>query len=363
MFRQGELVNLRRFFVLRGSGEKWSRAVSRRRFASSERWSSAMNSQVCERRDFFSRAAVLSAGALFVTPATAAQESRQRTIGLGFSLYGAKSLSLSEALRAVAEVGYDCVEIPVMPDWPADSASLSLARRNQLASELTESRLSLSALMENLPALGQPMQHAAHVERLKRAAELARALLPAADRSLARSPVIETIVGGRAGEFELVQERLIERLRDYAAVVADAEVVLAVKAHVGNAIQRPEQLTAVLDAVASPWLKAAYDYSHFELQDLEMRATTQALLPRSVFVHVKDTERAQGKRGFLLPGEGTTDYVALFELIGQSNYQGDVVVEVSSQVSGRAGYEAQAAMRKCYNHLSKSFIQAGLSRK
>jgi inosose dehydratase len=321
-----------------------------------------MNNPFQERRNFFSRAAMLSAGAALASRAGASQERPERTIGLGFSLYGAKSLSLADALQSIAEAGYDCVEIPVMPDWPADSSRFSPAQRKQLASELAQRRLRLTALMENLPALGDAAQHAAHLERLQRAAQLARELAPAAGLPENKPPSIETIVGGRAGDFDQVQNRLIERLREYAAVVAEARVVLAIKAHIGNAIQRPGQLTAVLDAVASPWLKAAYDYSHFELQDLEMRATTDVLLPRAVFIHVKDTERAQSMRGFLLPGEGTTDYVALLKLIGQSNYSGDVVVEVSSQVSSRPDYNPQAAMRKCYNYLAAAFTAAGLPR-
>ncbi len=310
------------------------------------------------RRTFLSRTALAATAALVAPRDSRAQENAVRKIGLGFSLYGARSLNLSAALQAASEIGYDCVELPVMPDWPADSARFSTDARTMLSRELAERSLRLTALMENLPAVGDAAQHAAHLERLKRAAQLARDL---SDAGRAR-PLIETILGGSAGEFEQMKERLVERLRDYAAVAADAEVVLAVKAHVGNATQRPEQLLVLLDAVASPWLKAAYDYSHFELQRIDMRATTDALLPRTAFVHVKDTEHAQGKRGFLLPGEGSTDYVALLKLIGQASYRGDVVVEVSSQVFNRAGYDPLTAMHKCYNCLAPAFRQAGLKR-
>ena len=46
-----------------------------------------------------------------------------------------------------------------------------------------------------------------------------------------------------------------------------------------------------------------------------MKETMDALLPAPRFIHVKDTEHAQGKRGFLLPGEGTIDYVQMFKLL------------------------------------------------
>src|SRR5439155_6282246 len=123
-------------------------------------------------------------------------------------------------------------------------------------------------LMENLPTLGDWMQHRTNVDRLKRAAELARDLTR--ER---HTPLIETIMGGKPDEFDAVKNRLAERLRDWAKVMADAQVVLAIKAHVGNATQQPQQLLWLLNQVASPWLKAAYDYSHFQLQGLEMKET------------------------------------------------------------------------------------------
>jgi sugar phosphate isomerase/epimerase len=308
------------------------------------------------RRNFFSHAAIF-ASAIALSRELARSDDAPRTIGLGFSLYGMKSLSIAAALQSLAEIGYDCVELPVMPDWPADSARFDAAARRELHGQLAQRKLRLTALMENLPALGDDAQHRANVDRLKRAAELARDL-----KRDNHTPLVETILGGKPGEFDAVKWRLVERLKSYAQTMVDSQVVLAVKAHVGNATQRPEQLLWLLDQVASPWLKAAYDYSHFQLQGLDMKETMNALLPRTAFIHVKDTQHAQGKTGFLLPGEGTIDYAVMFQQLSQSTYDGDVVVEVSSQVFNRAGYEPLAAASKCYNHLADAISKAGLKR-
>lgn len=286
-----------------------------------------------------------------------------RRVGLGFSLYGMKSLETSAALQALAEIGYDCVELPVMPDWPADSARLTPAARRGLRGQLAERGVRLTSLMENLPALGDDAQHRGNLERLKRAAELARDLAPEkpADGK-PQVPLIETILGGKPGEFETVRDKLVERLHDWVKVLGEAQVVLAIKAHVSNATQQPGQLLQLLDRVASPWLKAAYDYSHFQLQGLEMGPTMDTLMPTTAFVHVKDGHRSEGKTAFLLPGEGTIDYLQLFKRLKESTYAGDVMVEVSSQVSNKAGYDPLAAASKCYNHLADAFSRAGLPR-
>ena len=315
-----------------------------------------LNQQKIGRRIFFSRTAIVAAST-FASRSFARGEDAPRTIGLGFSLYGMKSLSVADALAALARLGYDCVELPVMPDWPADSARLTAATRRELRQQLADRGLRLTSLMENLPALGDDAQHRANLDRLQRAAELARDL--ATEKHV---PLIETILGGKAGDFDAVKDGLAHRLNDWVSVAAKAEVVLAIKAHIGNATQRPEQLLWLLDQARSPWLQAAYDYSHFQLQNLEMAETMTALLPRAAFIHVKDTEHAFGKRGFLLPGEGTIDYVAMFKQLRDSPYRGDVIVEVSSQVFNRAGYDPLTAARQCYNHLAAAFSQAGLKR-
>jgi sugar phosphate isomerase/epimerase len=307
------------------------------------------------RRNFLS--ATLAGATLARCTRSLIAADRERTIGLGFSLYGMRALSLADAIKSCADIGYDSVELPVMPDWPGDSAQLSADARREFCAQLAGHKLRLTALMENLPALGDEAHHAGNLQRLKRVCELANDL-----KQGDRPPLVETILGGKPGEFDAVKQRLVERLADWAVIATAAKVTLAVKAHVSNATQRPEQLVWLLEQVASPYLKAAYDYSHFQLQELKLADTLTVLLPHTVFIHVKDTEHAQGKRGFLLPGEGTIDYREFFKLLAAGSYGGDVVVEVSGQVFSKPGYDPQAAARKCYNHLAPAMKRAGIER-
>jgi sugar phosphate isomerase/epimerase len=315
------------------------------------------NANQISRRNFFSRAAVFGCTTLLARQNARTQDI-DRTIGLGFSVYGMHSLTLNAALDAIAKEGYDCVELAAMQGWHCDAARLSREARPIWSNRIADRGLRITSLMENLPVLGDDTLHSAKLDRFKLAVELARDLAKGG-----KPPLIETIMGGKAGEFEAVKERLADRLRPWAKVAEEGNVKLAVKAHISNATQQPSQLLWLLDRVASPSLVAAYDFSHFQIQGLGMKETLDALLPRTAFIHVKDVEKLQGNKWrFVLPGEGNIDYVDMFKHLGQSNYQGDVVVEVSAQVSGQLSYDPLAAAHKCYNHLADAFSKAGLKR-
>jgi inosose dehydratase len=243
-----------------------------------------------------------------------------------------------------------------MHQWPADSASFDAQQRREFRAALDDSGLRLSALMENLPLLTDDKQHAAHLDRLKAALEIARDLAPN------RPPPVETILGSKPDQWEAVKERAVERLRDWARAAAAAKVVVAIKAHVGGALHRPADAAWLVQQVGSPWLKGAFDQSHFQLRDIPLAEAAEALLPHSVFVHVKDARGTAERFEFLLPGEGTIDYVDLLRHAARLKYRGDVVVEVSGQIHSRPGYDPAAAARKSHAALAPAWEKAGISR-
>ena len=114
----------------------------------------------------------------------------------------------------------------------------------------------------------------------------------------------------------------------------------------------------LLDEVKSPALQVAYDYSHFELQGIDMAESMKLLLPRTRFIHVKDSLGDAAKFQFVLPGEGRTDYVQYFSLLKQHGYTGPVCVEVSGQVFSKPGYDPIAAAKQSHATLSVALTKA-----
>jgi sugar phosphate isomerase/epimerase len=210
--------------------------------------------------------------------------------------------------------------------------------------------------MDNLPLLGDASKHQSNLDRLKAAAELSQRLVPE------EPPLVETVLGGKVGSWGEVKQQFVDRLGDWCEVMASAKVQLAVKCHISNAMQRPEQLRWVLEQVNNPWLTAAYDYSHFELQQLAMADSLEPLAGRISFVHVKDARGEAGRFQFVLPGDGKTDYAKLFAALKAAKYSGDIIVEVSGQLHSKPGYDPLAAARRSYAALAPAMKQFSAGR-
>ena len=290
-----------------------------------------------------SRRELLAAGAaLSLTPRLRAAA---RPRALGFSLYGMKDWRLGDAMEVCGRLGYEAIELCLLPGFPTDPERFAGPDRQQLRFQLTDLDLGLAGLMENLRLTVDDAQHAANLERLRRAAELAHELVPAAP------PPIETVMGGKPEQWDALRESMAERLNDWAKLARQLDVTIAIKPHVGSAAHRPEHALWLMDQVGSSHIRAAYDFSHYRLQGLDMAATLDALLPKTVFVHVKDAAGQPGQVEFLLPGQGDIDYVQLFQLLAKGGYEGPVVVEGRSSIAARTMLRTtrpSKAWRRCW---------------
>ena len=301
----------------------------------------------------FSRREFVQAATLAIC-ATSVQAAPARRVGLGFSLYGMKTMPVAEALRVCAEIGFHDVEFALNPGYATEPQLLSPAQRTELRTQLAGLNLRLAALMDNIHLTADDATHAKNLERIKAAAQLAHDLAPDAP------PLLETVMGGKPAEWEKVKAQMAARLADWGRAAAAGKITLCIKPHVGSAAHLPEHALWLLEQVKNPAVKAAYDFSHYQLRGLDLGKSLAALLPHTAFIHVKDAVGEAVKFQFVLPGEGWIDYADYFRRLKAANWSGSVCVEVSGQVSGKAGYDPVAAARKCYAALAPAFRTAGL---
>jgi inosose dehydratase len=262
-----------------------------------------------------------------------------------------KSLTLPNAIKVCRDVGYAGVELALMPGYHAEPKSLTATDRKEIRTLLNDSKLALHGLMENLSEPANDTTHSANLDRLKAAAELGHTLSPDAP------PPIETVLGGKPGDWEKSKDKLAERLAKWAEVGKSTKTVICVKPHVSNALHTPESAVWLLKQIASPWLQLAFDYSHFTLRKIKLADAITTLIPHTAFVHVKDAKGTAEKFEFLLPGEGDTDYAAYAKLLATAKYRGPVVVEVSGMVSNKPNYDAVAAAKQAFRALVTAFAR------
>ncbi len=303
------------------------------------------------------RAFLTAAGALAIAPAALAQDKPPQVIPFAFSLYGMRTLGLDAALEACAKIGYDAVELALMPGYHAEPKQLTKDARRRLRDRLAKLRLGLPALMENLPLAGNEQSQRDNLARLQAAFDLGQDLSPDAP------PLVETILGGGVNDWDKLRRQFADRLGEWAKLAEKHKTIIAVKPHRFNAMNLPAHALWLMEQLKSPWIKLAYDFSHFQHRDLTIADTVKQLLPDTRFIHIKDTRLVDKRATFVLPGDGGIDYVELLRAIRTAGYRGCVCVEVSGQVSGAKGYDPLAAARRCYTNVAPAFTKAELRRR
>jgi inosose dehydratase len=174
------------------------------------------------------------------------------------------------------------------------------------------------------------------------------------DLSPDNPPVIESVGGG--GKWAEVKNEFRDNLSHWAEAGKASKTIVCLKPHRFGAVNRPEDAVWLADQIKSPWLKLAYDYSHFIHRDIDFEGSLKTMIPHTRFIHVKDTIIKDGKPRFVIPGEsGQIDYAKLVSLSAKLDYRGDINTEISGQVWGQKGYDPIATAIASYKNLATAF--------
>jgi len=291
----------------------------------------------------------------FAANAHAADHTR-KGITFGFSTYGMKVLKTERAIKVLADIGYDSVELNVWPGWDADSATLSANRRKAIRSSLADHQLKLTGLMEKFKTTNRTTDLKFTLDRIRLAGELGHDLSPD------HQPVIQSTLGGK--KWEDMKELYLRQLEKYLKVAEEVETIVAVKPHRGGAMSRPSEAAWLLEKLGRPkWLRMCYDYSHYDFRGMKMSDTIKTALPYTAHIAIKDATKDGDRIRFVNPGvAGRIDYGNLLRQFYAGGYRGDVCCEVSGQVWNVKGYDPVASARQCYKLISPSFRKAKVPR-
>ncbi len=270
---------------------------------------------------------------------------------LAIGNYGMKSLTAEDAIRAIAEIGYDGFELCAIPEWDSTPAKMGVDRRKTVCSLLKKTGLRLVAVMENLPPSADEKQHEFGKERLKAAITLGRDLVPE------QKPLVQTVLGG--GKWDEVKTMSRDRVGDWAQLAEELDATVCIKPHRFGAMSTPEQAAWLIQQLGgTPCIRMVYDYSHYAFRDLTVAATIEQARGLVAYVAMKDAIQTGEKVTFALPGETEVfDQAAIVRALKSNSYAGDFCCEVSSQVSMQPGYDPLQAAKTCYRNMSPVFSE------
>lgn len=266
------------------------------------------------------------------------------TLSLGYGLYGMKTTPLIDAIARCAKIGYRNIEFTLYPGYATEPAKMPAAVRKAVVQQLRDLGLVASCLKSRPDTGSTPEARARGQEQVVAAARLAL------DLPVPKPPLVAVHAGGRTNEWDKLKSFILDQLGAWTTASTKLGVPLAIKAHVGNAVDRPERLLWLLRQI--PELKIVYDHSHFSLIEVDLEASLADLQSYLAMIQVKDGRHtADGKHEFLLPGDGGVDYVHYFRALDRIKFSGPVVLEVSAQIFNRPGYDPVVAAERSYRVL------------
>jgi len=277
---------------------------------------------------------------------------------LAFSTWGMQKTPIDVAVAHCAALGYDGLELTVIPRWPTDAATMDTAERKRIRTLYDDHHLDLCGLSGNTPLLkGDAAERAQNIETFKTYLALAAELQHPGERLS-----VSTTSAGAPGSWDAVKDELVELFGAAATYAEQTGTIVGVEPHVSNALHTPEQAIWLAEQVHSPALGIHFDISHFNVQGMDMEAAVAKLVPYTVHTHVKDERGIAPDHEFLIPGEGEMDYVGYLRAMDRAGWKEYITVEISLMVQSRPDFDALAAATQSYQVLSKAFAAAGISR-
>ncbi|MGH2457786.1 MAG: sugar phosphate isomerase/epimerase family protein [Chloroflexota bacterium] len=278
---------------------------------------------------------------------------------LCYSTWSMQKPSVDDLVANLADIGYDSIELTVIPGWSTELDTLDRAERQRIRALLDRHGLALPAVAGHRPLLAtDPGLHAENWRRLIGAIDLC------VDWAGPDGPpILDTTAGaGHDRKWDDVRDLLIERLIRLCDYASERGVTIGIEPHVSDLLETPERTRELLDLVDRPNLKVTFDISHFNVQGIPIEHSVELMAPVTCFTHIKDESGRVPDFQFLIPGEGEFDYVRYLRAMHRAGWTGDIGIEISLMVQRRPSYDPWAAARQSYAVVSRAFEVAGVPR-
>src|SRR5262249_2101305 len=254
---------------------------------------------------------------------------------LAFSTNAYLKFSLPEAVRRLARIGYQGVEImaDVPHAWPA---CLLEEQKQAIRAVLSENRLQISNInafmMNAISDARQKYWHPSWIEpdrhyRQVRIDHTTRALTLAKELG---SPCITTEPGGPVepgSSWSAALKLFVEMIKPVAAHAEKEGVLLLVEPEPGLLIETADQFLEFMQHIDSPAVGMNFDIGHSYCVSDDPGTTIPRVAKYTRHFHLEDIA-ATRVHHHMVPGEGAIDFASCFRAIRAMKYDGWVTIEL-----------------------------------
>jgi sugar phosphate isomerase/epimerase len=279
----------------------------------------------------------------------------RRVIPLAYGTYGLAAFSPWESIDLIAASGYSGIELTLAEGYRNAGTRMSASETHQTKERLEATGLALVAVLARLEVLD-----ASGTPRPATRGQLREIIASGQALSATDQLIVTFTMGGRTGNWPQGRAELVDELGQLGAIAASEGAVLAVEAHVGGLVDRPDRVHWLIQQVGLDSVRINFDISHFALPgtNYDTLGLIRELLPLAVHAHVKDSIATSDGFRFVLPGSGSFDYTQYFAGLMASGWERPVTVEVSAMVFGQPDYDPLRAMDSSYRALADALAQA-----
>ncbi|MCD6361555.1 MAG: sugar phosphate isomerase/epimerase [Armatimonadetes bacterium] len=232
---------------------------------------------------------------------------------IAFRTAGYRNVPVEQAVRTIAEIGYDGVELCLEhPDLSPEQ--LTDERCGELLSAASDMGLEVASVSYHGDRDPLPLRW----DRALAAVTLAPVL--GADILIINSP--RPAPDAPADLAEQFRWQLSSQL-EMAEVM---DVTLALEPEPGLLIDDCGDMLALIEEFASPRLKVNLDVGHAWLTEDDLPAAVAELGPDIAAVHIEDMANREHKH--LVPGEGEMDLPGVIEALREAGFDGWLTVDL-----------------------------------
>jgi len=273
---------------------------------------------------------------------------------LSYNSNGLRTVGVTRAIEAVAEAGYQAIELSLHPAH-IDPFSFTPADAREIERAVERTGITLCCLATGAdtllsderfePSLIHPTQQGRdrRVDLIRRSLEIARVLdVPVINFA---SGIRQPAVPADAAHSWLTDG--LKRLIEYAG----NDVVLALEPEPGFHVQTNDQAGELIAELGSAQLTLAQDLGHCRVVEEDYLASVGRSLPVTSIIQVEDIKGRHHHHE--VPGDGDIDFAAFFATCVQGGYRGYYSVELYNH-----GDDFRAALARSHRHLSERYRAA-----